>query len=96
VERTPPAWVVDLYSANPPATRVRRSYAGPVEAVAGPDGDSFAAVLADPAVPGTHPEQYSECFGNRSFYREGWMLVALHEPGRPRLRVSRDVIRKAD
>ena len=30
----------------------------------------------------THLEQYSECFGNRSFYRDGWKLVALHRAWR--------------
>jgi arylsulfatase len=48
-----------------------------------PDGCSFAEVLHDAEHPGTHPEQYSECFGNRSFYRQGWKLVALHQPGAP-------------
>jgi arylsulfatase A-like enzyme len=48
-----------------------------------PDGCSFAASLRDPDAPGTHGEQYSECFGNRSFYRQGWKLVALHRPGTP-------------
>lgn len=47
------------------------------------DGVSFAASLSDEAAPSTHIEQYSECFGNRSFYRDGWKLVALHRRGGP-------------
>ncbi len=31
----------------------------------------------------THRAQYSECFGNRSFYQDGWKLVALHQRGAP-------------
>jgi arylsulfatase A-like enzyme len=53
------------------------------EGFAQPDGCSFAASLRDPDAPGTRGEQYSECFGNRSFYRQGWKLVALHRPGTP-------------
>ncbi|MCU1487329.1 MAG: arylsulfatase [Actinomycetia bacterium] len=41
------------------------------------DGRSFAPSLADGSTGSTHLEQYSECFGNRSFYRDGWKLVAL-------------------
>ncbi|MEO8697305.1 MAG: arylsulfatase [Acidimicrobiales bacterium] len=47
------------------------------------DGNSFAAAVTGAATASTHPEQYSECFGNRSFYREGWKLVALHQRGSP-------------
>ncbi|MCU1374081.1 MAG: putative arylsulfatase, partial [Actinomycetia bacterium] len=47
------------------------------------DGRSFAPSLADPGVGSTHLEQYSECFGNRSFYRDGWKLVTLHDQGTP-------------
>ena len=35
------------------------------------------------ATESTHREQYSECFGNRSFYRDGWKLVANHQRGAP-------------
>lgn len=45
------------------------------------DGASFAAAVSDAASASTHLEQYSECFGNRSFYRDGWKLVALHQRG---------------
>jgi arylsulfatase len=53
--------LLDLAGVDDPGTR---------------DGRSFASVLDDDA-PSTHLEQYSECFGNRSFYRGGWKLVAL-------------------
>lgn len=47
------------------------------------DGCSFAEALRRGAETSTHLEQYSECFGNRSFYRNGWKLVALHTRGAP-------------
>ncbi len=47
------------------------------------DGSTFAAAVTDAASRSTHREQYSECFGNRSFYRDGWKLVALHQRGAP-------------
>ncbi|MEU2629864.1 sulfatase-like hydrolase/transferase [Kitasatospora sp. NPDC007106] len=47
------------------------------------DGTSFAAVLRDPGADSTHPEQYCEMTGNRSYYRAGWKLVTLHRPGTP-------------
>ncbi|MGP3970656.1 arylsulfatase [Streptomyces sp. 6N223] len=48
-----------------------------------PDGVSFGPVLADPSAPSTHPEQYCEMTGNRSYYRDGLKLVTLHRPGAP-------------
>nr|WP_099908564.1 arylsulfatase [Streptomyces sp. TLI_171] len=47
------------------------------------DGVSFAEVLRAPGAPSTHPEQYCEMTGNRSYYRDGWKLVTLHRPGAP-------------
>ena len=47
------------------------------------DGASFGPVLADAEADSTHGEQYSECFGNRSFYQDGWKLVSLHAFGAP-------------
>ena len=44
---------------------------------------TFAEAIVDGATASTHLEQYSECFGNRSFYRDGWKLVALHPRGAP-------------
>ena len=32
--------------------------------------------------PSRHTEQYAEMTGHRGFYRDGWKLLALHEPGR--------------
>ncbi len=49
----------------------------------GLDGTSFAGAVTGSASDSTHAEQYSECFGNRSFYRDGWKLVALHSRGAP-------------
>lgn len=60
--------VLDLVGANP---------------VDGQDGASFAPALTGGATESTHLEQYSECFGNRSFYRNGWKLVANHQRGAP-------------
>ncbi|MFJ1956916.1 arylsulfatase [Streptomyces microflavus] len=48
-----------------------------------PDGISFTPVLADPDHASTHPEQYCEMTGNRSYYRGGHKLVTLHRPGTP-------------
>ncbi len=45
------------------------------------DGASFASAITHGATESTHLEQYSECFGNRSFYRNGWKLVTLHQRG---------------
>ncbi|KDN81071.1 arylsulfatase [Kitasatospora cheerisanensis] len=45
------------------------------------DGVSFAPVLRSASAPSTHPEQYCEMTGNRSYYRDGWKLVTLHRPG---------------
>ncbi|MCB0996139.1 MAG: arylsulfatase [Acidimicrobiales bacterium] len=47
------------------------------------DGASFADAVTAAADASTHHEQYSECFGNRSFYSNGWKLVALHPRGAP-------------
>jgi arylsulfatase len=47
------------------------------------DGESFAAAVTDASADSTHLEQYSECFGNRSFYRDGWKLVTQHSRGAP-------------
>ncbi|MEU1423123.1 arylsulfatase [Kitasatospora sp. NPDC005751] len=47
------------------------------------DGISFAPVLRTPGAPSTHPEQYCEMTGNRSYYRDGWKLVTLHRFGAP-------------
>ncbi|MBF6211097.1 arylsulfatase [Nocardia puris] len=46
------------------------------------DGVSAAALLRDPSAKTRHTEQYSEMAGHRGFYRDGWKLLSLHEPGR--------------
>jgi len=66
--------LLDLAGVERPATREGL-------AVQPLDGASFADVLHDPTTPSTHPEQYSEFFGNRSFYARGHKLVTLHRPG---------------
>lgn len=45
------------------------------------DGVSAVPVLRDPRATSAHVEQYSEMTGHRGFYRDGWKLLALHEPG---------------
>ncbi|MBH0776435.1 arylsulfatase [Nocardia bovistercoris] len=45
------------------------------------DGVSVAQVLRDPTAPTPHTEQYSEMTGHRGFYRDGWKLLSLYEPG---------------
>jgi arylsulfatase len=68
--------LLDLAGVDRPSER----HGAPVQPV---DGHSFAPVLRSPDAPSTHAEQYSECFGNRSFYQDGWKLVTLHQPGVP-------------
>ncbi|MET9485513.1 arylsulfatase [Nocardia sp. NPDC006630] len=46
------------------------------------DGISAAEVLRDQQAISRHIEQYSEMTGHRGFYRDGWKLLALHEPAR--------------
>ncbi|GAB2657295.1 arylsulfatase [Nocardia goodfellowii] len=46
------------------------------------DGVSAADLLRDPRALTRHTEQYSEMTGHRGFYRDGWKLLSLHEPGR--------------
>ncbi|MDH6126163.1 arylsulfatase [Kitasatospora sp. GP82] len=47
------------------------------------DGVTFTSVLRDQGSASTHPEQYCETSGNRSYYREGWKLVTLHRLNAP-------------
>ncbi|MCX4092269.1 arylsulfatase [Nocardia sp. alder85J] len=46
------------------------------------DGVSAAGVLRDADARSRHTEQYSEITGHRGFYRDGWKLLALHDPRR--------------
>ncbi len=64
--------------AGTPRPAVRRGV--PLQEI---DGVSFQPVLADAATASTHPEQYCEMTGNRSYYRAGHKLVTLHRPGTP-------------
>ncbi|WP_072806204.1 arylsulfatase [Rhodococcoides yunnanense] len=44
------------------------------------DGVSAAPVIAR-GEPSRHVEQYSEITGHRGYYRDGWKLLALQDPG---------------
>jgi arylsulfatase len=46
-------------------------------------GESFTAALEDASAPTGHVEQYTECIGNRSYYRDGWEVVTFHPPATP-------------
>jgi arylsulfatase len=46
-------------------------------------GQSFAPLFDDTTLPSLHPEQYTECIGNRSYYRDGWEAVTFHPPMTP-------------
>lgn len=41
-------------------------------------GVSFAASLQDAEIESTHREQYTECVGNRSYYKDGWEAATVH------------------
>jgi arylsulfatase len=46
-----------------------------------PDGVAVTEVLRSPTAPSPHREQYAEMGGHRGFYRDGWKLLARHDPG---------------
>ncbi|CAM3273316.1 arylsulfatase [Nocardioides dubius] len=46
-------------------------------------GVSFAPTVPDPEAPSSHLEQYTECVGNRGFYRDGWEAATHRRPGVP-------------
>jgi len=46
-------------------------------------GVSFVPTLSDPDAPSAHREQYTECVGNRGFYRDGWEVATRRTPGVP-------------
>ncbi len=46
-------------------------------------GTSMAYTWADAAVPSHRTTQYSEIYGHRSIYHEGWKAVAFHAPNTP-------------
>ncbi|MBM9465597.1 arylsulfatase [Aeromicrobium sp. YIM 150415] len=43
-------------------------------------GVSFGETVDDGEVPSRHREQYTECVGNRSFYRDGWEASTVRKP----------------
>lgn len=45
------------------------------------DGVSAVETLRDRRALSAHTEQYSEMVGHRGFYRDGWKLLSLYEPG---------------
>lgn len=47
------------------------------------DGVSFVPSLRDASAATAHTEQYLECFGERSYYRDGWEAVAVRKPVTP-------------
>lgn len=65
--------LVDLIGLDVPGERNgERAYA--------PTGVTFAKTLSDPEAPSQHTEQYTECVGNRGFYRDGWEAVTVRRP----------------
>ncbi|MCS0634850.1 arylsulfatase [Streptomyces sp. LP05-1] len=81
--RTQYQYVTDLAPTLLELTGVRRPAERAGRPVQEEDGVSFVPVLADRAAVSTHPEQYCEMTGNRSYYRDGHKLVTLHRPGTP-------------
>ena len=48
-----------------------------------PAGVSFAPTLDDAVAPSRHREQHAESWGHRGYYRDGWEIVAAHQPWQP-------------
>ena len=64
--------IYDLLGIEPP--EVLKGYPqNPIE------GESFAAALTDPTVPGK-PTQFYTMLGQRSIYHEGWLASTVHPP----------------
>ncbi len=42
------------------------------------DGVSLATVVSDATAPDVHTSQYSECWGSRAMYHDGWKAVTNH------------------
>lgn len=68
--------LVDLIGLDLPTERAGR----PAAALA---GASFVPTVRDPEAPSAHREQYTECVGNRGFYRDGWEAATVRSPGVP-------------
>ncbi|MFN8027466.1 MAG: arylsulfatase [Acidimicrobiia bacterium] len=64
--------VYELLGIEPPAV-IKGYEQFPIE------GESFAAALTDPTVPGKRTQFYA-MLGQRALYHEGWLLTALHPP----------------
>jgi arylsulfatase A-like enzyme len=64
--------VYELLGITPPET-INGFLQSPIE------GESFAAALTDPAVPGKSTQFYT-MLGQRSIYHEGWLASTLHPP----------------
>jgi arylsulfatase A-like enzyme len=68
--------LVDLLGLEVPTERNGRPASRPA-------GVSFAGTLQDEHAPSLHEEQYTECIGNRGFYRRGWEAVTVRQPLTP-------------
>ncbi|TQK69498.1 arylsulfatase [Nocardioides sp. SLBN-35] len=66
--------LVELIGLDLPTAREGR-------AAAALAGTSLVATIADPDAPSGHREQYTECVGNRGFYRDGWEAATHRQPG---------------
>ncbi|WP_019634093.1 arylsulfatase [Actinomadura atramentaria] len=81
--RTQYQYVTDLYPTLLELAGVRRPETRQGVPVLDLDGESFAPVAKSADADSTHPEQYAEWGGQRGYYRDGWKLLTLHEPGTP-------------
>jgi arylsulfatase len=68
--------LVELIGLDLPTAREGR----PAAALA---GTSLVPTITDPDAPSGHREQYTECVGNRGFYRDGWEAATHRQPGVP-------------
>lgn len=64
--------IYDLLGIAPPET-INGFQQSPIE------GESFAASLADPEVPGKETQFYA-MLGQRSIYHKGWLAATIHPP----------------
>lgn len=81
--RTQYQYVTDLYPTLLELAGVSRPAARQGVPVTDLDGTSFVTVARDAGAASTHPQQYAEWGGQRGFYRDGWKILTLHEPGTP-------------
>jgi arylsulfatase len=64
--------IYDLLAIEPPET-INGHLQSPIE------GESFAAALTDPTVPGKRTQFYT-MLGQRSIYHDGWLASTVHPP----------------